>query len=71
MISYKDLDTRAKINCMDQYVNIICPYADDLDNAGIEEIEESIGYWLGDQFSIDKAGNWYDEGRRINDYERY
>ena len=65
--TFRELSEEAQKNCLDQYINIMCPYdtAGDLDGASFEEIAESINYWTGDQFWFDKNGNWYDEGRMV------
>ena len=63
---FNSLSTRAKINCMDQFVNIIVPYADydDCPN-DIECVVWDIEEWVGDQYWFDENGDWYDEGRKV------
>lgn len=66
-VKFEDLDFYAKLNCMDQFVNVMCPYEDYRDMT-LEEMAINIEYWLEpypDQYWIDKDGNWYDEGRRV------
>lgn len=64
---YEDLDLNAKANCVEQYMNIICPY-EDFEGESLDEVGENVNYWIGDQFSVDENGNWYDEGRMIADF---
>lgn len=65
--SFDDLDRKAQENCVDQYLNVMCPYDTDgsLENATFDEIAESINYWIGDQYWIDSEGNWWDEYTRV------
>lgn len=62
--SYDALSATAQINCIDQFVNIMCPYAD-YDGCGLWVIEADIKEMIGEQFYIDEDGNWYDEGRKV------
>lgn len=66
-VKFEDLDLYAKLNCMDQFVNIMCPY-EDYSDLTLEEMAINIEYWLEpypDQYWIDLDGNWYDEGRMV------
>lgn len=66
-VKFEDLDLYAKLNCMDQFVNIMCPY-EDYSDLTLEEMAINIEYWLEpypDQYWIDMDGNWYDEGRMV------
>lgn len=62
--SYDTLTDTAKINCIDQFVNVLCPY-EYCDNCSIDTIEADIKELIGKQFYIDEDGNWYDEGRKV------
>lgn len=71
-VKFEDLDIRAKLNCMEQFINIIVPYADYdegcLDDVGLSNLEcviIDIGEWIGEQFWFDENGDWYDEGRKV------
>ena len=64
--SYDALSATAQINCIDQFVNVLCPYSD-YDGCGIWVIEADIKEMIGEQFYIDEDGNWYDEGRCVID----
>lgn len=64
-VKFEDLDIRAKLNCMEQFINVIVPYADyDCPN-DMEYVICDIGEWNGDQFWFDENGDWYDEGRKV------
>ena len=65
-VKFEDLDIRAKLNCMEQFINIIVPYADydDCPN-DMEYVIYDIGEWIGEQFYFDENGDWYDEGRKV------
>lgn len=63
---YEDLNQEAKENCKEQFMDIMCPY----DSEGIEDYSEddwrlNINEWIGEQYWIDLAGNWYDEERKV------
>lgn len=62
--SYDALSATAQINCIDQFINIMCPYSD-YDGCGLWVIETDIKEMIGEQFYIDEDGNWYDEGRKV------
>ena len=65
IVKYADLGTKAKANCVDQYVNIICPY-DEFE--GVVDWKEHIDLFVEatpDQFYFDENGDWYDEGRKV------
>lgn len=70
-VKFQDLDIRAKLNCMEQFINVIVPYADyDMvdDGFGCTDMEcvvADIEEWVGEQFYFDKNGDWYDEGRMV------
>ena len=66
-VKFNDLNIRAKLNCMEQFVNIIVPYADydDCPNNDLEYVVCDIEEWVGDQFYFDENGDWYDEGRMV------
>ena len=70
-VKFQDLDIRAKLNCMEQFVNIIVPYADYdmVDDAfgctDMECVAADIEEWVGEQFYFDTNGDWYDEGRMV------
>ena len=66
-VKFWDLGTREKINCMEQYVNIICPY-EWFDDEPLEYLGEDIEWFVSadpNQFYFDKNGDWYDEGRKV------
>ena len=72
IVKFNDLELRAKLNCMEQFVNIIVPYADYdegcLDDVGLTNLEcviMDIDEWNGDQFWFDENGDWYDEGSKV------
>ena len=67
MTAYYELNTRAKINCIDQFVNVICPY-EEFDDFKIEVIPIWIQMFIDTakgQFWFDENGDWYDEGRKV------
>lgn len=65
-VDYADLSTMAKINCMSEFLNKVIPYdCEDVNNGDIEDLETTISYWIGEQYQIDRDGNWYDEGRKL------
>ena len=63
MITFSELSMRAKIECMEQFLNVVVPYADydGVDN-DLEYLVVDIEEISGDQFWFDEDGNWYDEG---------
>lgn len=65
--SYDALSVWGKVNCIDQFVNVMNPYMDDEDVNDVKDIEYEIKQWIGDQYYIDELGNWYDEGRKVRD----
>ena len=70
-VKFQDLDIRAKLNCMEQFVNVIVPYADyDMVDEGfgctdMECVVVDIEEWVGEQLYFDENGDWYDEGRKV------
>lgn len=62
--SYDKLGAFEKLNCIDQFINIMNPYWDELP-LDIGDIEYDIKEMIGEQFYIDEDGNWYDEGRKV------
>lgn len=61
-LEYADLNVKAKIKCLDMYINAICPYEDFDDIVELEEVEYSIkGTLETGLFTIDSDSNWYDE----------
>ena len=67
IVKFNELDIRAKLNCMEQFIDIIVPYADydDFPEEDLEYVISDIGEWVGEQFYFDTDGNWYDEGRMV------
>lgn len=64
-LEYADLNARAKIKCLDVYINVVCPYEDYDDVVELEEVEYSIKCTLETGlFTIDSDGNWYDEDNK-------
>ena len=65
--TFDELDHEAQDNCIDQFLGIMCPYDTDgsLEGATRDELRTTINAWIGDQFWVDKNGNWYDEGRMV------
>ena len=60
---YDSLNVVAKINCLEQFVNVVLLPFDTYDFRSIKEVEGSIFYTLSDpQYSIDNNGNWLCEG---------
>lgn len=64
MITFNELSMRAKVECMDQFLNVVVPYADydGVDN-NLDYLVVDIEETCGEQFYFDEDGNWYDEGR--------
>jgi hypothetical protein len=61
-----NLDVRAKVNCMEQFLNIMIPYAPEWDDeTDLDDLVATIDEWVGEQYYFDRDGNWYDEGRRV------
>ena len=66
IVKYNDLGIRAKMNCVLQFINIICPY--DYVGEKASEIGENIDLFVEatpDQYWFDENGDWYDEGRKV------
>ena len=67
IVKFNELDIYGKVNCMDQFMNILCPY-EDFRGMTIEEMGANVDYWVEEcpeQFWFDTDGNWYDEGRMV------
>lgn len=61
-----ELGFREQVNCVEQYINIICPYEEFTES--FEEVLWGIKYFVEadpDQFWFDENGDWYDEGRKV------
>ena len=64
--TFDDLDAVAKVHCMEVFLSRVIPYdCDDCRDGSLEDIATTINCWIGDQYFIDRNGNWYDEGRRL------
>lgn len=66
IVKYEELGTKAKMNCVLQFINIICPY--DYVGATASEIGENADLFVEatpDQYWFDQNGDWYDEGRKV------
>ena len=65
-VRYEDLSTTAKIMCMSNFLNRVIPYGwDDVNDGDIADLEDTIIYWLGGQFTIDEDGDWFCDGEII------
>lgn len=63
VVNYDELNVEAKLNCLAEYVYSICPYEDFGDLKSIEELEYCVREVLkSSDYTLDKNGNWYDEG---------
>ena len=61
-VEYEELDIRAKLNALDQYVNIIHAHDDFADVTNMRELEDCAYYfWKDSDYTLDKHGNFYDE----------
>jgi hypothetical protein len=61
-----ELGFREQVNCVEQYINIICPYEEFTES--FEEVLLGIKYFVEatpDQFYFDENGDWYDEGKKV------
>ena len=61
-VNYNKLDITAKINCLYNYMNEICPYEDFEDAETLDDMEINVIETLKTGlFFIDECGDWYDE----------
>ena len=64
--TFNDLSVRAKVNCADQFINIMVAYTTEWDDEyDLDDLAVTIDEWVGDQLYFDKNGDWYDEGRKV------
>ena len=62
-VTYESLDIEAKVNCMNEYINKVCPY-EDWEGCEIEDVEYSIKAILEEmKYLIDTEGYWYSVDR--------
>lgn len=60
-VEYEELDMRAKVNAINQYVNIIHAHDDFADVINMRELEDCVySFWEDSDYALDKFGNWYD-----------
>lgn len=58
-VGYNDLNMKAKLNCIREFCESICPY-EDYDEQTIGDIEYSVMQTLETMhYTIDKCGYWY------------
>lgn len=58
---FDDLDGKAKVNCMSDYIYKICPY-EHFEDLSLWELEDCVReFWNASEYTLDKYGNWYDE----------
>ena len=72
IVKFNDLGLRAKMNCVLQFVYIMCPYdefsATESWRKHFDDIRDDIDLFVEatpDQFWFDENGDWYDEGRKV------
>lgn len=62
---YGELDARARINLLDKFVNVICPY-EDFGYIEVSTVEQyMICFQKENKYSFDRHGNWFDSDGRI------
>ena len=65
-LEFNNLNVRAKVNCADQFINIMVAYSTEWDEEyDLDDLAVTIDEWVSDQFWFDKNGDWYDEGRKV------
>ena len=59
-VQYNDLEINAKINCIDGYINKICPY-EDFEECDLSDMEYNVREFLKEteSYTIDECGCWY------------
>lgn len=61
---FDDLNGKAKVNCMSDYIYKICPY-EHFEYLNLTELENCVReFWKMSDYTLDKDGNWYDEDFR-------
>ena len=71
MLRYEDLTRGAKLNCLEQYVNVLCAYSDDLEECTMEELEQNVVLFLeacSEEYELDNYGNWYWDGVKVEQW---
>ena len=60
-VQYNDLDIISKINCIDGYINKICPY-EDFEGCDLSDMEYNVREFLKEtaSYAIDECGFWYE-----------
>ena len=60
-VQYNDLDIIGKINCIDGYINKICPY-EDVEECDLSDMEYNVREFLKEteSYAIDECGCWYE-----------
>ena len=61
-VTYEELDIYGKLNAIDKYVNVLCPFDDFCEVHDMAELENwCVTFWEESEYNLDKDGNWYDE----------
>lgn len=62
-VKYDNLDIRGKLQCIDEFINVMMPY-EDFEDCSITDIEEDIRIWDsvkdGYGYRINEDGDWYE-----------
>ena len=60
-VQYNDLEINAKINCIDGYMNKICPH-EDFEECDLSDMEYNVREFLKEteSYVIDECGCWYE-----------
>ena len=60
-VKYESLGINEKLNCIDGYINKICPY-EDFEEYDLSDIEYNVREFLKEteSYIIDECGDWYE-----------
>ena len=60
-VQYDDLEMNARINCINGYINKICPH-EDFEEYTVGDMEYNVREFLEieDSYIIDESGDWYE-----------